>query len=182
MSRATRSQTTAQREPHAPRPALRLKVRKSIRPGQVPVSRRRRRPAAFRAAQKWGQRMDRPARYGGTTATCLSSSTFASCPWSSVFAPAAALSPRDTEDSEQIEIEVQAYRRRFRRRRYQQTCGCTDCVRTFTAPPMSKPIPKGLLGVPVWAEVLLDKFMAIGPRSDYFTIGGYSVWTWRREP
>jgi transposase len=75
----------------------------------------------------------------------------------------AALSPSDTEDSEQIEIEVRAYRRRFRRRRYQRTCGCADCARTFTAPPAPKLIPKGVLGVSVWVEILLDKFVGHRP-------------------
>jgi transposase len=70
----------------------------------------------------------------------------------------APLSPSDTEDSEQIEIEVRAYRRRIRRRRYQRTCTCSDCPRTFTAAAAPKLIPKGLLGVSVWVEVLLDKF------------------------
>jgi transposase len=69
-----------------------------------------------------------------------------------------ALSPSDTEDSEQIEIEVRPYRRRIRRRRYQRTCTCSDCPRTFTATPAPKLIPKGVLGVSVWVEVLLDKF------------------------
>ena len=64
----------------------------------------------------------------------------------------AALVPSDTEDSEQIEIEVRAYRRRIRRRRYQRTCPCKDGPRTITAPPAPKLIPKGLLGVSVWVE------------------------------
>jgi transposase len=70
----------------------------------------------------------------------------------------AALSPSNTEDSEQIEIEVRAYRRRIRRRRYQRTCTCSNCPRTVTATPAPKLIPKGVLGVSVWVEILLDKF------------------------
>src|SRR3954454_2940293 len=70
----------------------------------------------------------------------------------------AALVPSDTEDSEQIEIDVRAYRRRIRRRRYQRTCTCAACPRTVTAPPAPKLIPKGVLGVSVWVEILLDKF------------------------
>jgi len=62
-----------------------------------------------------------------------------------------------TEDSEQIEIDVQAYRRVIRRRRYQRTCDCGG-PQTVTAPPPPKLIPKGRLGVSVWVEVLLDKF------------------------
>jgi transposase len=75
----------------------------------------------------------------------------------------AALSPSDTEDSQQIEIEVKAYRRLIRRRRYQRTCTCANCPRTVTAPPAPKLIPKGLLGVSVWVEILLDKFVGHRP-------------------
>jgi transposase len=75
----------------------------------------------------------------------------------------ATLSPSDTEDSEQIEIEVRAYRRRIRRRRYQRTCTCSSCPRTVTAAPAPKLIPKGLLGVSVWVEILLDKFASHRP-------------------
>ena len=75
----------------------------------------------------------------------------------------AALSPSNTEDSEQIEIEVRAYRRRIRRRRYQRTCTCSNCPRTFTAPAPPKLIPKGLLGVSVWVEILIDKFSSYRP-------------------
>jgi transposase len=73
------------------------------------------------------------------------------------------LTPSDTEDSEQIEIEVRAYRRRIRRRRYQRTCACGHGPRTFTAPPAPKLIPKGLLGVSVWVEILLDKYASYRP-------------------
>lgn len=75
----------------------------------------------------------------------------------------AMLSPSDTEDSEQIEIEVRAYRRRIRRRRYQRTCTCSNCPRTVTAAPAPKLIPKGVLGVSVWVEILLDKFASHRP-------------------
>ena len=75
----------------------------------------------------------------------------------------AALSPSDTENSEQIEIEVNAYRRLIRRRRYQRTCPCSNGPRTVTAAPAPKLIPKGLLGVSVWVEILLDKFFSHRP-------------------
>ncbi|HKI35771.1 MAG TPA: transposase [Gemmataceae bacterium] len=68
----------------------------------------------------------------------------------------------DTEDSEQIEIEVKAYRRVIRRRRYQATCRCADC-QTRTAPPPPKLIPKSLLGTSVWLEILLDKYASYRP-------------------
>jgi transposase len=75
----------------------------------------------------------------------------------------AALVPSDTEDSEQIEIEVRAYRRRIRRRRYQRTCSCAHGPRTVTAAAAPKLIPKGVLGVSVWVEILLDKFASYRP-------------------
>ena len=60
----------------------------------------------------------------------------------------------DTEDSEQIEIEVRAYRLKLQRRRYERTCTC-EGNRTFTAPPPPKLIPKGRYGISVWVEILL---------------------------
>ncbi len=75
----------------------------------------------------------------------------------------APLSPSNTEDSEQIEVEVRPYRRCIRRRRYQRTCTCSNCPRTLTAPPPPKLIPKGLLGVSVWVEILIDKFFSHRP-------------------
>ena len=83
------------------------------------------------------------------------------------------LTPSDTEDSEQIEIEVRAYRRRIRRRRYQRRCTCSNCPRTVTAPPAPKLIPKGLLGVSVWVEILLDKFASHRPTERLL-----SQWRW----
>lgn len=80
-----------------------------------------------------------------------------------------ALVPSDTEDSEQLEIEVRAYRRRIRRRRYQRTCSCSNCPRTVTATPAPKLIPKGVLGVSVWVEILLDKFASYRPTERLLT-------------
>ena len=74
------------------------------------------------------------------------------------------LAERDeTEDSEQIEIEVKAYRRVLKRKRYQPTCRCTGPWRIVTAPPAPKLIPKSRLGVSVWVEILLDKFASQRP-------------------
>lgn len=67
-----------------------------------------------------------------------------------------------TEDSEQLEIDSIVYRRVLRRRRGQRTCGCPG-PRTFTAPLAPKLIPKSLLGVSVWVEILLDKFASYRP-------------------
>ena len=68
----------------------------------------------------------------------------------------------DTEDSEQIEIEVQAYRRVIRRRRYQRSCTC-DGPKTLTAASPPKLIPKGRYGISVWVEILLDKYFSYRP-------------------
>jgi len=64
----------------------------------------------------------------------------------------------ETEDSELIEIDVRAYRRRIRRKRYRATCDCPEVPRTLTAPAPPKLIPKGRYGISVWVHVLLDKF------------------------
>jgi transposase len=68
----------------------------------------------------------------------------------------------DTEDSEQIEIDVRAHRRVIHRRRYERTCTCQG-HRTFTAAPVPKLIPKGLYGTSIWVELLLDKYLTYRP-------------------
>ena len=67
-----------------------------------------------------------------------------------------------TDDSEEIEIEVSAYRRVIRRRRYRRGCTCEGPT-TIIAPPAPKLIPKGRYGVSVWVEVLLDKYFGYRP-------------------
>jgi transposase len=67
-----------------------------------------------------------------------------------------------SEDSEQIEIEIVVFRRVIRRRRARRTCDCPG-PRTCTAPPAAKLIPKSLLGVSMWVEILLDKFASHRP-------------------
>ena len=73
------------------------------------------------------------------------------------------LLPRtDTEDSQQIEIEVRAYRRVIHRRRYQRIC-TFDGPNTLTAPSPPELIPKGHYGISVWVEILLDKYFSYRP-------------------
>jgi transposase len=74
-----------------------------------------------------------------------------------------ALTPSDAAESELIEIDVRAYRRHIRRRRYRRTCTCAGYPRTVTAPAPPKLIPKGRLGVSVWVEILLDKYFSHRP-------------------
>ena len=64
-----------------------------------------------------------------------------------------------TEDCEVIEIEVQAYRRVIRRRRYRARCNCGCAPGIVTAPPPSRLIERGKFGVSVWVSVLLDKYL-----------------------
>ena len=68
-----------------------------------------------------------------------------------------------TEDSEVIEIEVQAYRRVIHRKRYRPDCHCEKLPGIITASAPARLIPKGLLGVSVWVEILLGKYLYAQP-------------------
>lgn len=75
--------------------------------------------------------------------------------------PAAMLS--GTEDSEVLEIDVRAYRRRIRRRRYRPCCDCDPARRALVAPPPPKLIRKSHYGLSIWVHVLLDKYASYRP-------------------
>jgi transposase len=62
------------------------------------------------------------------------------------------------EDKEIIEVEVKAYRRRIRRRRYFRTCSCPDLPTVFAAPIVPRVLPHSPLGISVWVQILLDKY------------------------
>lgn len=68
-----------------------------------------------------------------------------------------------TEDSETVGIEVKAYRRVIRRKRYKPACQCGTLPGIVTALPPPKLLPKGLLGISVWVTLLLDKFLFVRP-------------------
>ncbi len=68
-----------------------------------------------------------------------------------------------TEDSEIIEIQVQGYIRRIKRQRYKKTCRCPKTPGIITAPPAPRLIPRSLVGVSVWTEVLLGKYLYCTP-------------------
>jgi transposase len=68
-----------------------------------------------------------------------------------------------TEDGATLEVEVKAYRRVYRRRRYTPACGCGRHPGVVTAAPPAKLIPKSTLGVSIWVEVLLDKYLFYRP-------------------
>jgi transposase len=64
-----------------------------------------------------------------------------------------------TDDCEVLEVEVRAYRRVIRRRRYRPGCRCEDIPGIVTAPAPPRLIERGKLGVSVWVQILLDKFL-----------------------
>ena len=68
-----------------------------------------------------------------------------------------------TEDSGIIEINVKAYVRKSKRQRYKKTCQCPTVPGLITAPPAPRLIPKSSLGVTVWVEVLLGKYLYATP-------------------
>jgi transposase len=63
------------------------------------------------------------------------------------------------EESRMIEVQVQAHVRRIQRQRYSKGCRCGDSPGIITAPPAPRLLPKSPLGVSVWTEVLLDKYL-----------------------
>jgi transposase len=63
-----------------------------------------------------------------------------------------------TEDAELLEIDVRAYRRVYRRRRYRPSCTCGNQPGIITAPPPPKVLPRTHLGISVWVSLLLDKY------------------------
>ena len=68
---------------------------------------------------------------------------------------------KDTEDSEVLEmINVKAYRRCIRRKRYKRCCRCAGNPdpQLVSAPVTEKLIPKSKLGVSIWAKLLVGKY------------------------
>jgi transposase len=64
-----------------------------------------------------------------------------------------------TEDGEQIEWEVDLFRRIHRRRRYRPTCLCQVLPGIVTAPAPPKLIPKGKFANSFWVQLLLEKYL-----------------------
>jgi transposase len=62
------------------------------------------------------------------------------------------------EDAEIIEVEVKAYRRCIRRKRYFRTCSCPDLPTIVAAPVVPRVLPHSRLGISVWVQILLDKY------------------------
>jgi len=71
-----------------------------------------------------------------------------------------------TEDSEIFEVEVRAYKRLIKRKRYKKSCACpmskTD-PGIITAPVAPKIIPRSPYGNSIWVQALLGKFLYAQP-------------------
>jgi transposase len=64
-----------------------------------------------------------------------------------------------TEDSQIVEIQVAPYLRKIRRKKY-RGCHCQGEQRIVTATPAPRVLPRNNLGVSVWVEILLDKYLS----------------------
>lgn len=78
-------------------------------------------------------------------------------------------SSRGTEDSEIIEIRVEGYVRRVKRQRYEKACDGPEAPARMMAPPAPRLIPRSTLGVSVWVEVLLGKYLHSIPTNRWCT-------------
>ena len=68
-----------------------------------------------------------------------------------------------TEDSDFIEVTVQAHIRRIRRKCYQPGCQCENLPGIITVPLPPRLFPRNTLGVSIWVDVLLDKYLYARP-------------------
>ena len=64
-----------------------------------------------------------------------------------------------TEDSDEIEWEVNLSRRIHKRARYVPTCDCQAVTGIVTAPCPPKLIPKGMFATSFWVRLLMEKFL-----------------------
>jgi transposase len=71
-----------------------------------------------------------------------------------------------TEDSEIVEVEVRAYKRLIKRKRYKKSCSCPVTKADpgiITAPVAPKIIPRSPYGNSIWVQALLGKFLYAQP-------------------
>ncbi len=64
-----------------------------------------------------------------------------------------------TEDSQLIEIEVKAYKRKIRRVRYRAGCSCKGTPGIISAAAEDKLIPRSSLGISIWELLLGEKYL-----------------------
>jgi transposase len=67
------------------------------------------------------------------------------------------------EESDIVEISVNAYCRHICRKRYKKSCTCPNSPAIIVAPPPPKIIPKSPYGISIWAHILLGKFLYAQP-------------------
>lgn len=77
-----------------------------------------------------------------------------------------------TDDSEIVEVQVQAYIRKIKRMKYAH-CRCQGIKGILTAPPAPRVLNRNPIGVSVWTEVLLDKFLYAQATNRLCTDFGY---------
>ncbi|MFQ5917622.1 MAG: IS66 family transposase [Candidatus Binatia bacterium] len=77
-----------------------------------------------------------------------------------------------TDDSEITEVQVQAYTRQIKRKKYAR-CRCQGNQGVLTAPPAPRVLNRSPIGVSVWTEVLLDKFLYAQATNRLCTDFGY---------
>ena len=79
-----------------------------------------------------------------------------------------------TEDSEIVEVQVSAYIRKIRRKQY-KPCHCErdQFPGVIAAPSAPRLYPKNSVGISVWVEVLLGKFLFSSPTNRLCTDFGY---------
>ena len=68
-----------------------------------------------------------------------------------------------SHESEVIEIEVRAHRRRIFRPRWRRGCACASSPSEVTAPPPARLFPGTAFGTSVWAHVLHERFACMRP-------------------
>ena len=83
-----------------------------------------------------------------------------------------------TDDSEIVEVHVGAYIRKIQRKQY-KPCQCErdKFPGIIAAPPATRLFPKTSLGISVWVEVLLDKFLFSTPTNRLCADLGYHGFT-----
>ncbi len=67
------------------------------------------------------------------------------------------------DESALVEIEVRAYRRVIRRRRWRRTCGCASSPAAVSAPPAPRLFANTPYGASVWSRVLYERYACLRP-------------------
>lgn len=63
------------------------------------------------------------------------------------------------QEAQVLEIEVKAYRRVVRRQRWRPACGCACLPGVVSSAPVAALWPRHKLGISIWVELLLSKFL-----------------------